>query len=49
LKTGNVLIAGGDIPGFDATTAELYDPSARTFRSTAYLKMSLLVSLPELG
>jgi hypothetical protein len=38
LKTGNVLIAGGDVTGFDATTAELYDPSVRKFRSTGFLK-----------
>src|SRR5262245_52223381 len=37
LTTGNVLIAGGE-PGYDGTTAELYDPSVLTFSSTGHLK-----------
>jgi Galactose oxidase, central domain len=37
LTTGNVLIAGGE-DYWDNTSAELYDPSVPTFKSTGYLK-----------
>jgi galactose oxidase-like protein len=37
LTTGNVLIAGGD-DDWANTSAELYDPSVPTFKSTGYLK-----------
>jgi hypothetical protein len=40
LTTSNVLIAGGG-DDWDNTSAELYDPSVPTFRSTGFLKQAI--------